>query len=54
MVQKTDVDIIQLPGGKKLVRGADITFVFLFRPLARAAAMEGHSYSIIVILPSHE
>jgi hypothetical protein len=54
MVQKTDVDIIQLPGGRKLVRGADISFVFLFRPLARAAATEQHSYSIVVILPSHE
>jgi hypothetical protein len=54
MVQKTDVDIIQLPGGRKLVRGADISFVFLFQPLAGAAAMEQHSYSIVVILPSHE
>jgi hypothetical protein len=54
MVQKRDVGIIQLPGGRNLVGEADISFVFLFRPLARAAATERHSYSIIVILPSQE
>jgi hypothetical protein len=45
MVQKADVDMIQLPGRRKLVIGA---------PFTRAAAMEQHSYSIVVILPSHK
>ena len=37
---------------RKIRKGADIAFVFLIQPLARAAATEQHNYIIVVTLAS--